>query len=395
MFRGRDEFRIKRMRDQMRAQGIDYLILRIAENVLYTTGYWPIFGASMAVVPREDEATIFFVEGEQEFVADSWVKDTRAYKFFNLEQLANPTRDFSKMLKDLWKEKGYNAKGTIGYEASFELVAANNVSAEARVPTQSSFDMLFTAFPEAKFVDASDAIRKARIVKSPLEVELIQTACDIGAFGYAAGRELMIPGVSEAEVSGAVEGRMYGKGVGYNGVRRARGYCFAMSGPNSAISWRPFCIASARKLERGDVVLLELDGFADGYFFDLTRTMSVGDPTPRAQEIWGIVNEAVDAALKIIKPGTPAGDLNRVAQQVIIDRGHGSHFVHHVGHGVGLQFHEPPTLHPQSKELLEEGMTFAVEPAIYIQGWGGVRIEENVVVTKDGYRSLCAYTRSL
>ena len=132
MFRGRDEFRIKRMKDQMRAEGIDYLIVRIAENVLYTTGYWPIFGASMAVVPLEDEATIFFVEGEQEFVADSWVKDTRAYKFFNLDQLANPTRDFAKMLKDLWKEKGYNVKGTIGYEASFELVAANNVSAEAR-----------------------------------------------------------------------------------------------------------------------------------------------------------------------------------------------------------------------------------------------------------------------
>jgi Xaa-Pro dipeptidase len=383
------------MKDQMRAEGLGYLIVRIAENVLYTTGYWPILGASMAVVPLDDEPTIFYVEGEQEFVADSWVKDARAYKLGDLEQLANPTRDLAKMLQDLWQEKRHNPQGTIGHEASFELVAANNISAESRVPAPCSLNMLLSALPDAKFVDASNAIRKARIVKSPLEIELIRTACEIGALGCAAARELMVPGVSEAEVSGAVEGRMYGKGVGYNGVRRARGYCFAMSGPNSAVACRPFCIASARKLERGDVVLLELDGFADGYFFDVTRTMSVGTPTPRAQEIWGIVNEALDAALKTVKPGTPASELTRVAQQVIIDRGHGAHFMHPVGHGVGLQLHEPPTLHPQSKELLEEGMILAVEPAIYIQGWGGVRIEETVVVTQDGHESLSAYTRSL
>jgi Xaa-Pro aminopeptidase len=213
--------------------------------------------------------------------------------------------------------------------------------------------------------------------------------------GCAAARELMIPGVSEAEVSGAVEGRMYGRGVGYNGVRRARGYAFAMSGPNSAVACRPFSIASERKLERGQVVLLELDGFADGYFFDVTRTMAVGTPTPRAQEIWGIVNEALDAALKTIQPGTLAGELTRAARQVVISRGFGAHFMHPVGHGVGLQLHEPPSLHPQSQELLEEGMTLAVEPAIYIEGWGAVRLEETVAVTQDGYESLSTYTRSL
>ncbi len=395
MFRGRDDERINRMKDQMRASGLDFLILRLAENVLYTTGYWPIFGASMAVFPLDDEATIFFVEGEQEFVADSWVKDTRAYKFFDLDNLADPTRDFARLLKDLWKEKGYNPKATIGYEGSFELVGANNVSAEARVPTESSFKMLHVVFPDATMVDATNAIRTARIVKSRMEIDLLRTACDITALGYATARNLMIPGVTEAEVSGAVEATIYGKGVGYKGVRRARGYCFAMSGPNSSISWRPFCIASDRKLQRGDTVLLELDAFADGYFIDLTRTMSVGEPTPRAQEIWGVINEAVDASLSIIKPGVPVRELNRVAQQVIIDRGYGDNFVHHIGHGVGLQFHEPPTLHPQSTEIVEEGMVFAIEPAIYIQGWAGIRIEENVAATKDGYENLCLYPRSL
>ena len=395
MFRGKDEIRVARMRDQMQAAGLDYLIVRLAENVLYTTGYWPIFGASMAVVPLEGNPAIFFVDGEQEFVADSWVEDSRAYKFFTPDEIANPTSNFAKMLTQLWNEKGYNWKGTIGYEASFELVGANNVSAEARVPTESSSQMLHEVFSDASVVDASDAIRKARIVKSPMEIEMLRIACEIGGFSYDTAREKTVPGLTEAEVSGAVEATWYGKGVGYKGVVRARGYCFSMSGPNSAISWRPFCIATDRKLQPGDVVIHELDGFADGYFIALTRTMSVGEATPRAQEIWGIINEAVDAALDIIKPGVPASELNRVALQVIIDRGHGHHFVHHVGHGVGLQFHEPPTLHPKSDEILEEGMTCAVEPAVYIPGWGGMRIEENVAVTKDSYDMLSPYPRHL
>jgi len=395
MYRGRDDERIARMKEQMQHQGIDYLILRLAENVLYTTGYWPIFGASMAVFPLDGEATIFFVEGEQEFVADGWVKDARPYKFLDIEVLASPTRDFATMLKALWKEKGYNWQGTIGYEGSFELVGANNVSAEARVPTESSIRMLHEVFPKAKLADASDAIRKARIIKSKMEVDLLRRACDVVCFGYAAARLIMIPGLSEAEVSGLVEAAIYGKGVGYEGVRRARGYCFTMSGPNGALSWRPFCIASDRKLQREDVVLLELDGFADGYFIDLTRTMSVGEPTPRAQEIWGVINEATDAALAVIKPGVRAAELNRAAKQVVNARGYGQYFEYHVGHGVGLQFHEPPTLHPKSTEILEPGMTFAVEPGIYIDGWGGVRIEENVVVTQDGYECLSLFPRDL
>jgi Xaa-Pro dipeptidase len=395
VFRGRDEARIQRMKDQMRAEGLDYLIVRIAENVLYTTGYWPVLGASMAVVPLDGEPTILYVEGEQEFVTDGWVQDARAYKLGDLEHLADPARDVARMLKDLWKEKGYNPQGTVGYEGSFELVAANNISAEARVFAPCSLDLLRSALPQARLADASHALRKARMVKSPLEIELIRTACEVGALGCAAARERMTPGVTEAEVSAAVEGRMYGQGVGYKGVRRARGYGFAMSGPNSTLAWRPFCIASDRKLEHGDVVLLELDGLADGYFFDVTRTMSVGAPTGRAQEVWGIVNEALDAALNTIQPGTPAGELTRAARQVITHQGHGAHLMHAVGHGVGLQLHEPPSLHPQSQELLKEGMTLAVEPAIYIPGWGGVRIEETVVVTKDGYESLSTYTRSL
>jgi Xaa-Pro aminopeptidase len=382
------------MKDQMREVGLDYLVLRLPENVLYTTGYWPAFGAAVAVFPLEGEATVFYVEGEQEFVNEGWVRDARAYAFGSLDDMVDIEATISSLLKGLWTEKGYDWKGTVGYEGDFILVAANNVSAEARVPAARSLRMLRETFADASLVDATGAIWAARLIKSPLEIELLEYACDIAGFGYEKAREMMVPGVTEAQVAGAVEGAMYGS-VGYKGVRRARGYCFTMSGPNALMAYRPFCCSSDRVLKEGDVVLHELDGFADGYFIDLTRTMVVGTPSPYALEIWDVVNEGLDAALEIVKPGAQASELTNIAQQVAIDRGYGEYFLHRIGHGVGLQFHEPPALHPKSTEILEKGMVFAVEPALYIQGWGAVRLEEVAVVTDDGHRLLSKFPREL
>lgn len=392
MYRGMDEERVARAKRFMKEEGIDVMVARLPENVLYLTGYWPIFGASMAIFPLEGDPVIAYPEGEQEFAVDSWVRDHRPYKFFDLERLANPSRDHSALLKKLWKERGFG-KCVVGYEGSFELVAMNNVSAEARVIAPSTLDLLRETLPDVTLKDASAALRKARLIKSKVEQDILRLSCEIAGFGLDAARGMMRPGVTEAEVSGAVEAAIHGKGVGYDNIRRAKGYCFAMSGANSYWAWRPFCCDSAKHLREGESVLLELDTFADGYINDLTRTMVVGRPSVLQEEVFGVIHEALDAALAITKAGTPCRDLNAAAFAVIRKHGYASNFKHHVGHGVGLQFHEPPTLHPASTEILEEGMTIAVEPAIYIKEWGGMRTEENVVVTKDGYILLSTYPR--
>ncbi len=395
MNRGKDEFRVARLKEQMEIAGLDFLVLRLAENVLYTTGYWPIFGASAAIFPREGEPSILFVEGEQEFVADTWIDDIEPYKFFTLEALANPQRDINAWIKAKWQKKGYNPKATIGYEGDFELVGSNNVAAEARVMAPSSIEAYKETLPDANWVDASAAIRAARLIKSPLEIELLRLACELCGIGYAAAREIAEPGVKESALSAIVEDRIHDVGVGYKGLRRARGFCFAMSGPNSFWSRRPFCIDSDRNAKKGEQVLLELDTAADGYHNDLTRMLAIGTPTQKVQDAWGIICEATDAALEIARPGTLCRELNQVAMDVIAKRGWGEYFYHHVGHGVGLQFHEPPTLHPESDEILQPGMTVAVEPAVYIEGWGGMRIEENIAITEDGYDLLSTYSREL
>jgi Xaa-Pro aminopeptidase len=224
---------------------------------------------------------------------------------------------------------------------------------------------------------------------------MMRLANEVACLGYAAAREVMIPGLKDSEVSAAVEALIYGRGVGYRGLRRARGFCHALSGPNSAMGENPYFISSPRELRLGDVVLVELDTFADGYFSDLSRTLCVGQPDSRAQEIWGIVNEALETMLTAIEPGVQACELNRLARDVVTHHGYPNGFVHHAGHGIGLQFHEPPTLHPCSDEVLAEGMVLSLEPHCYITGWGGVRVEENVVVTRDGYHLLSVYPRGL
>ena len=375
-----DKERVERARQMMIQDGIDVLLCRLPENVLYLTGYWPVIGASLAVFPANGEPTLILPYSELDYAADGWVDDQRTYRFINMQATANPTGETIKLLKDLWQEKGYG-KASVGYEGSFELVGGNNVAAEARVLAPATLNALMGALPEATWKDGTDTLKKARVVKSQVEIEQLRITNEVACMGYEVAREMVQAGAQESEIAGAVEGRIYGKGVGYKNVKRARGYCFVMSGVNSVNSWRPFCVSTSKRLAWGEPVLVELDAMTNGYFNDLTRTFFVGKPDARAKRIFDVVQEAVNTVVDAVKPGVRAADLDALARKVIDKAGYGEYFNHQLGHGIGLQFHEPPTLHPASQDVLEKGMVFAIEPAIYIPGFGGVRLEDNIVVT--------------
>jgi Xaa-Pro aminopeptidase len=385
-----DTERLNRLQTVLAKAGIDVLLCRLPENVLYATGYWPVIGASLAVVPANGDATLIMPYSELDYSDAGWVKDRRTFRFINMQAVANPTAQTQTLLRELWAEKGYG-KATVGYEGSFELVGGNNVAAEARVVSEQTIQALKEALPGARFVDATPAIKKSRIVKSQEEIEQIRITNEVASMGYEAARELVAAGVREAEIAGAVEGRIYGRGVGYKNVTRARGYCFVMSGVNSVNSWRPFCVSTDKRLAWGEPVLVELDAMTNGYFNDLTRTFFVGTPDAKARGIFDTVQEAVNTVIGAVKPGVRCADLDALARRVIDRAGYGEYFNHQLGHGVGLQFHEPPTLHPASTDILEEGMVFAIEPAIYIAGFGGVRLEDNLVVTRTGCENLCPF----
>lgn len=375
--------RTNRMKQIMKESGIDVLVCRLPENILYLTGYWSVFGSSCVIFPANGDATLILPFSELDYAAEGWVKDQRTYQFINMEALANPPANILRLMQEVWTEKGYT-NAVAGYEGSFDLVGGNNVAAEARVPSFSTMNDMFSAFPGNKWVDATTAIKKSRVVKSAMEIEQLKITSEVTGFGLEHARGLIKPGVQESMVSGMVEGYIYGMGIGYKNVSRARGYCFVMSGINSRNSWRPFCVASPKPIMWGEPVLVELDAVTNGYFIDITRSFFVGKPDAHSEKVMKVVQEAVNAASAAIKPGKLAREIDGVARAVIEKAGFGEYFNHQLGHGIGLQFHEAPWLHPASNEVLEAGMVVAVEPAIYIDGWGGFRIEDNLVITENG-----------
>jgi Xaa-Pro aminopeptidase len=164
------------------------------------------------------------------------------------------------------------------------------------------------------------------------------------------------------------------------------------SGPNSAL---PHLEPSNRKLAPGDFILLDFGAAYDGYKADTTRMAVVGPPSEQQREMHQVVLDAHDAAIAAVRPGVTTGDVDAAARDVIERAGYGERFFHRVGHGLGLEGHEDPSLDPGSRTVLEPGMVFTVEPGVYIPGFGGVRIEDDVAVTADGCRLLTRADRSL
>ena len=164
------------------------------------------------------------------------------------------------------------------------------------------------------------------------------------------------------------------------------------AGPNSAF---PHASPSDRPVEEGDLVIVDWGAVYRGYRSDITRTFVLGTPTPEMEQIHAAVLAANEAGRLATRPGLPAQEVDRAARQAIARAGYGEHFSHRTGHGLGLETHEPPYIVEGNLELLSPGMTFTVEPGIYVSELGGVRIEDDVVVTADGVETITTMSREL
>jgi Xaa-Pro dipeptidase len=237
-----------------------------------------------------------------------------------------------------------------------------------------------------EMVDVAREVRRMRRTKSQEELDKLQRAAVITD---AATEEIMgslRAGRSELEIAVALGGS-----IGAAGGTLAF-ETLVLSGPNSAL---PHGRPSGRRLASGDLVLLDFGAASEGYRADTTRVAVVGEPNARQREIHGLVLAAHDAAIDAVRAGATTGEVDSAARGVIEAAGLGDRFFHRTGHGLGLETHEDPSLDPGSLTKLEVGMVFTVEPGIYIPGWGGVRIEDDVVVEEDGCRLLTNADRSL
>ncbi len=245
------------------------------------------------------------------------------------------------------------------------------------------------AIPGVRWVPVEQQVESLRAVKSPGELELLRRAVRIADEAFAAVVPALRPGMTEREVAWRLEAYMREHG--------AEGMAFDVivgSGPNAAL---PHASPGERRLQAGDTVVLDFGCVYAGYHSDMTRTVIMG-PTvePRAREIYDLVLRAQRAGIEAVRPGATGREVDAAARQVIEAAGLGELFGHGLGHGVGLEVHEPiPRLSRVSDTVLQPGMVTSVEPGVYVPGWGGVRIEDLVLVTETGCEILTASPKDL
>jgi Xaa-Pro aminopeptidase len=242
-----------------------------------------------------------------------------------------------------------------------------------------------------RFEPTTGVIEGARLRKDAWEQRVVrEAAARLGQVAETAFRAVRA-GVSERRVAGAIEAAL--RDAGYE---RPAFDTIVASGPNAAL---PHHRPGDRLLARGDLVVLDFGGVLDGYCCDLTRTVSVGPAAPEARRVHGAVREAQQAALDALRPGVPAWDVDGAARAVLDRHGLGEAFGHGTGHGLGLDIHEDPRLSRRRPDAapvpLEPGIVCTVEPGAYLAGWGGVRIEDDVLVTETGCEVLTSVPRDL
>ncbi|NMA01363.1 MAG: aminopeptidase P family protein [Clostridia bacterium] len=258
---------------------------------------------------------------------------------------------------------------------------------ESEFVTYNQFLELSKVLDGFRLLPQKGVIEELRMVKDPEEINHIKEAARIADNGFKYILNIIKPGITEREVARDLEYYMASQG--------ATGPSFATIVASGKRSSLPHGVASDKIIEKGDFVTLDFGCVYKGYCSDMTRTIVVGNPTEKQKEIYNIVLQAQTLGLASVKAGLGAKEIDKVSRDYIESKGYGNYFGHGLGHGLGLNVHENPSLSPKDKTKLLKNMVVTIEPGIYIPDWGGVRIEDLVVVLEDGYDNLTNSAKEL
>jgi Xaa-Pro aminopeptidase len=278
--------------------------------------------------------------------------------------------------------------GTIPEEVAVQAkkLGIQKLGFEEDFLTYSSFK-LYDKEMEAELVPISGVIEKLRLIKTDSELKILKVAADIADAAFKHILDFISPGKTELEVSNELEFFMRRAGATSSSFDT-----IVASGHRSAL---PHGVASDKVIEAGDIVTMDYGCYYNGYVSDITRTVAVGEPNAKLKEIYDIVLEAQLRGMAGIKPGLTGKEADAITRDYITEKGYGEFFGHSTGHGIGLEIHEGPGLSMKSDVVLEPGMVVTCEPGIYIPGLGGVRIEDDTLITKDHNEALTHSTKEL
>lgn len=348
--------RIEKLREKMSAKGMESFLIISDPNRNYLSGFTG--NESYALITKDD--SYFITDSRYTEQAKIQVKD------FNILEYKGKITDY---IKDLTDAKGIK-----------------NIALEEGVVTLSFYHELKEKY-NGDILFGQKEIEDLRVIKSKDEIDKIKKAAVIADKGFSHMLNFIKAGMTEREI--ALELEFFMKKEGASGLSFET---IAASGYRSAL---PHGAASDKKIENGEFLTLDFGCIYQDYCSDMTRTVAIGDVTPKMVDVYNIVLEANRKALKEIKPEASSRNVDAAARNYIADMGYGSNFGHGLGHGVGREIHEAPRLSPACDVILKSGMVVTDEPGIYLPGEFGVRIEDLVLVTDDGFEVLSKSPREL
>jgi Xaa-Pro dipeptidase len=347
---------------------LDALLLNPGPSLVYTTGlHFHLMERPVIVIFAKDRMpAIILPELERQKLVDlAFVMDAFPYG-------ENP---------ETWERCFGNAMTSLSLDGKV-------IGMEPRSLRILEFGFLQAAAPRAKFVDAGNTISAMRSIKDAWELESMNQAVMVAQQALRETLPLVRIGMTEKELAGELSMQLLRTGsepeMAFSPIVSA--------GLNAA---NPHATPGSRKLQPGDLLVIDWGAVVNGYISDLTRTFGIGEIEPEFQKIHTIVQEANSAGRAAGKPGDPCANVDYAARTVIEKSGYGKYFTHRTGHGIGMEGHEDPYIRADNHQIMQPGMTFTVEPGIYLPGRNGVRIEDDVVITTTGCKSLSDFPREL
>ena len=374
----RDDAKLERVRALMAEQDLDVLVVRAPDNVLYLTNFWGMKGYDACVFPREGEPVLVCLEASEEDAArTAWTRDVRFFKGYDETDPRPPAARVLELARE-----AASAYGRVGIERSLGTQASDRMVGE---PTTFTAEW-FAAFGES--ADAAPLLAAARAVKTTQEIERMRLANDIAAAAMEHCKLVIDAGMTEAQIAAEWEGFVHGEGTGWEDkVELALGFSLVWSGPGI----KTFSATTSRPVVEGEPTLFEIWVCADGYWCDHTKNLVVGELSPTYRELERGLMSVYEDAVDFARPGASLAELDRRVREGITAIGFPGQPSHPICHGVGARAHEPPYAHQAGSGELAAGMVLAIEPGCYIEAGGGLRVEDNFLVTETGAEKLSPF----
>lgn len=371
--------RFQRVLQSAREQGVDALVVLAPANTYYVSGFRAITYSRPVVALMWDEPVLIIPELEEAHARErSVIRNIRTYSDMALGGLSG--RSTFHLAMDLTVEvmRDLGLRGRrVGFEPTSFTVEGHAYLSEAW---------------GKPLVPVKGVVERFRTIKDEDELRLIRIGCELAEYGMRVEVDASVPGATEIEIMARGNAAMLElAGRRYPDLHITSG-SRPVSGEKSVL---PHSIPSGRRLEARDIAIHGTGCIVEGYYSEDERTIFVGAPTPEQEKLFDIMVRAQQAAVDGIRPGVKCKEIDRAARSVIDDAGYGPQFTHRTGHGIGIDIHEAPYFSASDETVLQPGMVMSVEPGIYVDGVGGFRHSDTIIVTKDGRDVLTKFPKNL